>query len=453
LLIALRERELAIDSSTSFALARDLAGELPPPAEAERYLALAELVPPESLGTPHRESAAFRTAAESKRSMLNGELAWLRTEAGLREPVRQYLSLAVDCGYIGRPGRPGPMLGSIGDLWSGSTRERAVPAGASPLVAYRLSTCDDVAMKGLEDVRAVVPRFAESAFFLARPEVADSRNNGGTKASEHLSEAYTRFPKSASVAYLSGNFNQLNGDCREALRFYDETIALKPVHEQALLGRTMCLSYLQRNDDAIATATHMIELRTDNWGEAYYWRAWNQHHLTHLEPARTDVTRAKELAPSSRVFTLAGIIEHDQDDLGIAETDLTMAKRLEPKQCVAMWYLGLVRFKQARWLESGKHFEDSLGCYTAAVAEDEFAIKTWEAREQVEPDFKARQIASFKAALAEDQRLQYSSAFNASNFYAQGGNITKAKELLEIAAKDPGLAEKVGVLRGILKDK
>ena len=75
---------------------------------------------------------------------------------------------------------------------------------------------------------------------------------------EPLAEAYARFPKSASVTYLSGNYNHLSGDCVEALHFYNETLALQPVHENALLGRTVCLSYLKRTDEAIAAATRMI---------------------------------------------------------------------------------------------------------------------------------------------------------------------------------------------------
>jgi hypothetical protein len=36
-------------------------------------------------------------------------------------------------------------------------------------------------------------------------------------------------------------------------------------------------------------------------------------------------------------------------------------------------------------------------------------------------------------------------------FYARGGNGTRAKQLIDIAAKDPALAEKVAQLREILK--
>src|SRR5206468_5743255 len=128
------------------------------------------------------------------------------------------------------------------------------------------SICDDPAAKGLEAVRTAVPRFTEGAFFLARLDVANAQNTGAPRARDLLAEAYKRFPKSSSITYLTANYNQLLGDCREALRYYDETIALKPAHEDALLGRTMCLTYLKRSDEAIAQATRMIEMRTDNWG-------------------------------------------------------------------------------------------------------------------------------------------------------------------------------------------
>ncbi len=59
LLIALREKELGLDSALAFGRARELANEMPPLAEAARYLALAEAVPPEEEGTPRRELQEF----------------------------------------------------------------------------------------------------------------------------------------------------------------------------------------------------------------------------------------------------------------------------------------------------------------------------------------------------------------------------------------------------------
>ncbi len=103
------------------------------------------------------------------------------------------------------------------------------------------------------------------------------------------------------MTYLNGNFNQLIGDCRAALRFYDETIAIKPRHENALLGRTMCLTCLKRNDEAIQAATHMIDLKLDNIAEGYYWRAWNYHFLQRARHARAATSRApRSCAPQAR---------------------------------------------------------------------------------------------------------------------------------------------------------
>src|SRR5688572_27666806 len=52
LLITLREKELAIDSSASLARARALAAELPATVDAARYLAIVEAVPSDAMGLP-----------------------------------------------------------------------------------------------------------------------------------------------------------------------------------------------------------------------------------------------------------------------------------------------------------------------------------------------------------------------------------------------------------------
>ena len=49
----------------------------------------------------------------------------------------------------------------------------------------------------------------------------------------------------------------------------------------------------------------------------------------------------------------------------------------------------------------------------------------------LDAEFKARQIEGFEAAIKEDDRRQYTSAFNAANHYAQAGNLEKARPLLE----------------------
>jgi hypothetical protein len=257
------------------------------------------------------------------------------------------------------------------------------------------------------------------------------------------------------VTYLGGNYNQLIGDCRLGLRYYDETIALKPVHERALLGRTICLTYLKRQQDAIDSATRMIELKTFNVSDAFYWRAWNHHFLKDLPQARRDIESAKAIAASGEIFTLAGIIEHDQDDLAIAERDLKSARQAAygSRNCTAAWYLGLVGMKEQRWTDSSDWFVSAMECYEQNVAESETGLKQIQAKTDLDEDFRARQIANFEAALKEDRGQYHAAAFNAANQGARGGYVARAKALIEVAAKDPALADLVKQLRTILAGK
>jgi len=345
LVLALREKELALDSAASIAAARELASELPAAMEADHYLGLVDAVPPEENGTPRAELRAFRTPARAKyASNVDQELKWIASSTGVSAPVRQYISLAVDC-TTPRPRRPG-------QLPSESINRDPGPS-APPLVTFRYGICE-LRRVPLENVRAAVPRFVETSYFIARMEVAAKRS----KARESLVESLKRFPQSPAVTYLNGTFSQLIGDCRAGLGFYDNTVAIKPLHENALLGRVVCLAFLKRFDEAIAAATKIVDLKLDNIGDALYWRAWTYHEMTQLDAARTDIESAKRLAVKAEVLTLAGIIEYEQNDFAVAERDLNAAKSLAygDRNCVASWYLGLVEMKRDRWAESAGHF-------------------------------------------------------------------------------------------------
>ncbi len=438
-LIGLRERELALDATAAFDEARSLARELPLAFDGARIVAMADAVPGDDLGWTHREVNAFRRAHVAFVPKINDELAWLATTP-LTPAVRTYVQLSVDCAYPTR-------------LRAGRQARfdrPAVPPEASPLVAYRIGICMQVSSPILEKVRKDEPRFVEIGFFLTRPALAIAQQTGGGHAREWLDEAYKRFPASPAVTYLDGNFNQIIGDCRTALKFYDETIALRSEHELALLGRVICLTYVKRSDEAIAEATHMIDLKLDNIDQAYYWRSWNHFSRQELDVARADIEDAKKIRTSNEILTLAGMIEHDQNDLDPAERDLHGALDLSSRNCTAMWYLGSVAIKREQWLDSGRYFESSMHCYGDVVKEDEDGLAGMQGRTDLDPEFRARQIAGFEAALKEDRAHQYAAAFNAANQYAHGGNVPKARPLLEFAAQDPSLATQVAQLRKII---
>jgi hypothetical protein len=324
--------------------------------------------------------------------------------------------------------------------------------GVAPLIAYRAATCQSNHANDVDPVVAAVPRFVEALYFKGRLSVATVQRRGNVVETRGAIEAvYTRFPTSPAVTYLNGHFNQLTGDCKAGLRFYDETLALQPLHEDALLGRTMCQSFLKAHLEAIATATQMVELRTDNRAEALYWRAWNRHVRKELDQARADIDAAKAVQSNARFFTLAGIIEHDQDALDPAERDLFSALAFGEGNCTADWYLGLVLMKKERWTDSAGAFENAMACYDKAVKDSEEGLAAMRANEDIDPDFRQSQIAGFEAAIEQDRSQYHAAAFNAANHHAKAGSVDKARPLLDIAAVDPALADYVRQLREIIR--
>jgi tetratricopeptide (TPR) repeat protein len=458
LLLALREKELALASSESIGRARAVAKELPEGIDAGRYLAIAEAIPPDATGSTVKEASTFLSAHQAVPAHVDEDLVWLAT-GPLSWPVRQYLAFALDCGYQSRPvPRPqGPLGATVGSgplpsRLLGSSR--SAPEGAPPLVRYRAALCGGLAAQPFELVRAEVPRFVETSYFLGRIGYLAALVKGPGQVRPLLTEAYARFPASPAVTYISGSFYQLIGDCQSALRYYDETLAVKSAHEQAWLGRTICLTYLKRPEEAIAAATQMIAAAI-NPPEAYYWRAMNRHALQQLELARSDSDRAKALLWSAAILRLAGLIELDQNDLDPSEADFKTARGFPGGQrdCVTIFSLGLVYMKRERWPPAGDQFAEAMRCYEQNVADDETQIIVMRAKTDLDPEYQASQIAGFETRVKEDRSQQYASAFNAAANYTRAGNYAKAKVLVEIAAADPALADRVKELRAILKDR
>jgi len=91
-------------------------------------------------------------------------------------------------------------------------------------------------------------------------------------------------------------------------------------------------------------------------------------------------------------------------------------------------------------------------CYDTAATLSELALQSMEANTnpQIDPDFKARQIEGFRAAIKADRSQYHAAAFNAANNFARSGNVDKARPLLDIAAKDPALDKAVTELRKII---
>lgn len=446
-LLGLRLKELAERPAEPFARAKALIAELPPAYPAARYLEIADAVPSDpGGGMPKRDVLTARLALNPPR--LKAFQADLAAAPG--NTLAQYLSASLDCTVPApvTPLKPTDIVRAPG----AALNAPAPPARSTlmTLVQFRRANCASIDRDALAKLATDDPRYIEAGVFVGRvrslrPGALELRD-----ARVWLTAAAARWPRSAAVSYGLGVLNQTAGDCRAAVDYYEKTLKEYGEHEDAHLGRLMCLSYLARHDAAIEEASGMI-FQKINEGEAYYWRAWNYREMQNLAAARLDSNRMKALLFNGRALTLAGQIEYDMGDLPVAEQDLTDAVRLgRGENCVAQWYWSLVQLKREAWAPTADGFGRAMTCYDVDRGKNVGYLEEMKKMQNVDEDWRQGQLANFQALIAEDDGQISASAFNAAVNYARAQNREKAFEYLDIAAKDPARAAQVEELRKLI---
>jgi tetratricopeptide (TPR) repeat protein len=440
LLLALREKEMGIDSRVSLERARTVAPNMPSSVEATRVLAMVDAVVPDGRSLPIKAHDALIRSRKAYIDGIDAELAWVE-RSSLAPAVRQYIALALDCSYFDR---------HDGDT-TALAKRRAVPINAPPLVTYRAANCAATDTLALKRVLAQVPSFDEAAYALGNEVVWASGETGGDDARRYYSQAYARFPRAAGVTFMTGWLDLNIGDCTDAIRFYDTTLAIEPAHDRAMLQKAICQSNMRQDSAAIATATRFIALETADIAQGYYWRAVSRLRRRELALARSDADTAKARTSrgSGELLTLAGIIEYEQEDFGIAETDLRGA-RAAPKgsqNCNAGFYLGGVLVKREAWSQAVASYDSAMVCYDDQA--NFLAAKIEQVRRSTKgsPQFRAKRIASLESDMADRRKRNQTAAFNAASMNARIGNYARAEELLVIAASSSELTDQVAKLR------
>jgi tetratricopeptide (TPR) repeat protein len=447
-LLALRLKELSLAPNDELDAAKALVAELPASFPAAMYLEIAEALPSDpGGGMPKLDVArAVRALTQPPQPRVKDYKAFLST--GPSAILRDYLTASIDCTIpTGEPIR-------LSEIARGGAQALQKPGPsapqATPLLTYRRANCLSQDRPALIKLVTDTPRWVEAGAFVARvrslrpgaSEIHDSRL--------WLAAAEAKWPRSSTVNYGLGVLNQTAGDCRAAVGYYDKTLREYGQHEDAHLGKLMCLSYLGQHDDAIVEATGMIVTKI-NIGEAYYWRAWNKRELKLFPAARRDSDLMKTTYFNERAMTLAGQIEYDVDDLPIAEKDLTDAVRLgHGENCVAQWYWSLVQLKKQAWPQTADGFSKAMECYNVDRVKTMEALKEMTMIENVDADWKKGQILNFQAVIKEDESQISAAAFNAAVNFARAQNREKALEYLDIAAKDPDRAAAVDELRKLI---
>jgi tetratricopeptide (TPR) repeat protein len=413
-LIGLREWELAIDPAESFGAADALVPELPPTYPAARYLEIARSIPPDYIGSTRAERDRWYRRNPST-AQLNATSTELETGPG-SPAFRAYLSASHEC------------LRSFASRRSATRPE--IPDDAPALVRFRMGTCPTLLPTVMEEVVAAVPAFVEAELFRARVPTLTITRTYTSELRAALNAAAERFPRSPAVTYGLGALNQIQGDCKAAIAHYEDTLALRPLHEDAALQRVICLGHIGQFVPAIEGASRIIERRYYNTSEAYYWRAWSHYHRRDLPAARADIDEARSMSFNVKVLVLGGMIKYDQGFLDLAEADLSEATRVDPSNCIARWYFGLVSFARERWPDTAERFALSATCYRNSANRSRKDLEDMK-KADVDEVFRANQIAGFEAVIKEDTDQEEASYLNTANGYARAGDVAKARAWLD----------------------
>jgi hypothetical protein len=441
-LLALRAKELNFDPQPAVARARELVPRVPAVLEPNHVLDIVDAVMPDNNGLSYAAETSLRRRRVDYVAKIDSELTWLE-QTKYTPAVRKYVGLSIDCSYFDRKKTPG-------DTTDVREIRRQVPVNAPPLTAYRAATCGKGDTLALKRVLLAAPNFNEASYALADLAWFTAGETGGENLRKLFELAYKEFPSSPGVTFAYGQLFSVISDCENAIRLFDETIAIEAAHDRALLQKMICQSNLRLDSAAIVTATQFIALNTPYVGQGYYWRASSRLRRRELDLARNDIETAKSMARGGETLTLAGVIEHEQNDLSIAEIDLKGARAAfrGSENCTAAFYLGSVQNKRQGHAEAAAAFDSAMVCYEDRINFTLGQIDQVKASTQGSAAFRAKKLAALETDLADRRKRYYASAFNAASMTAKIGNLTRAAELLAVADGGVDLAEQISRLRG-----
>lgn len=406
LLLAARAKELGLPFGAWLERAQ---ASLPVGAEWATYLEIVTAQLPDPLSG---DRDLLLTASLERRRPRAVYDEWRETlKAGPGSPLlRAYLDLVVVCRQ------------EFAARATPEEREAATAAvvqrfGDVPLLQYRAGLCGGGEFEQLTMVRAADSEFVDADLELGRRALQNRVPPDVAEGLERLRSARAAFPMSPVVPVTIGELHQGREEWPEALAEYEATLAIVPTHRDALLGKAVSLSQLDRYEDAWSSANRLIEL--GNWfiGPAYFWRAWNEYQLNRIQDARADADRAKALMVNPALSVLSGMIEWREKRLESAEREFQRAIEMDFGQCDAAFYLGSVRWERQQWAESHAAFLHAGQCFELSIVTRREAIANLSPTPEVAAT-NLRQIAAHQEAIAVAEKRRAEAAQNVASLQA-----------------------------------
>jgi|Deesub1362B_J571_1020462.scaffolds.fasta_scaffold00006_194 tetratricopeptide (TPR) repeat protein len=320
----------------------------------------------------------------------------------------------------------------------------------SPLIQYKLIISSPLKTNELTKFLEENPSFKEILYFLGEQYLNESKL---ALAEKQLQQARAIFPDSLNILILLSKINFRLEEFDECLKLNELAIALKSDFRDALLGKVMCLTYLDRSEEAIATAQKLLDLGFYYLGEAHYWMARNYHELKKLAEAWQHIEDAKRyLIGWNEIHALAGTIALDQNNLEEAEKNFKEALRLKETDCHSAFSLAKVYSFWQNWSASADYYQRAAFCFgqnqkvTLREINEIQSSNLDEAR-------KERFIRKKKLRLARLRQLEATAYFNAAAGYFNSNHYQEALQMADKALSHPQLQEKAAELIKKIKEK
>ena len=417
-LLAMRERELGTTDNGYLEHARELLGAVPEmSADAGPLLQVIGMV-------PWRAGAGRLGAIDSIGSGLytnrDQRMETLRATA-TRDEFFAYMFIAYAC-----------ESGAGLRLGNNELRAAVGPMIDAPLVAYRLAICPASGLERLDEVVRQEPRYKEAAFYKGL-NASSARKLDEAEARYREAYAWRKTWPAATLAIA--NISMSGEEFDEAAKFYDETLTLAPDFPDALLGKVRALTYLGKQEDAMATADRLLAINRYP-GDAYYWKAYNELDLQRLDPAWTDVEAADKLLINSDTPKLAAIIAIDRKQYDVARTKLETSRQRNSMDCTTLYYLALVQAELKIWNDAARTAVNAAGCLTASEVGLRNDIENIRTDPKLPEARKARMIAARERQIANAIRMRASCWFNGAVASYNLGKKDDAREMAQRIADD-----------------
>jgi tetratricopeptide (TPR) repeat protein len=436
ILMTVRGRELGILGETSIQEASRIIGESRSLQFLTPYLDLASWMYPKTRGVM-KDIDTLGTVQVLNRTLKNCQVDADMRRRACSDSVLAYLYVTFRTEYAHYFGESG----SLDDLIE-QYRD-------TPLFRYRAaSTYPRTDAARLQALLASDSEFYEAEYHLGElalgidePLTAGQEKSDLFRAEKHFQKAQAGIPEAPLIPIYLGGICLFTEEFDKAMSYFERALKLAPSFRDALLGRSICLSYLGKHEEAIDCLKGLLAMGSYLMGESHYWLAWNFHELNDGESARMHIEEAEKRLPTdSEVFCLAGTLSLEMGHIDAADKEFTTSLEANGKNIKAVLGLGRVFALKKSWLESADFYAHAV---SAAAQQETFLADEIRRINDVDVSpvrkisLMERKEMRRKALVETEAKASYEAAIG----YLNGGQAEPALRFATKAAAHPNFKE------------